>query len=163
MYAYYNYNWATRKVQQLFLNSQTLTINSATNRTSTLRELTGSVAEDNKMEFGIKITSSSSATNTAMDNVKLIYQGSVTDYIEGIENISYNATSEARELLNRPMSATALSALQSLVSAIDNALSSYVNKIVAGTATPTDVSTWVNAMEALANSSAVAVAKASIE
>ena len=160
VYAYYNSYITTRKVQQLFLNSQTLTINSARNRTATLREISGSVAADNKLEFGLKITSSSSATNTAMDNVKLVYQGSVADYIEGIETITYNMSSEAKSLVGKPMNTEAANGLSAAVSAVDNVLSSYTSKIASGTAAPADVNQWVSAMDGIA--SAVAAAKSSI-
>ena len=126
-----------------------ITINSAKNRTATLRELTGGVASDNKMEFGIKITSSSSATNTAMDNVKLVFQGTAADYIEGIENISYNVSSDARTLLGKPMNAAVAANLRSAVDALDNALAAYTSKILTGTAAPSDVNAWITAMEAL--------------
>lgn len=148
VYAYYNKS-TTRKVQELFLNSNTLTINSAKNRTATLRELAGSVAADNKLEFGIKITSSSSATNTAMDNVKLIFQGTAADYIEGIENISYNVSSDARTLLGKPMNASVAANLRSAVDALDNALATYTAKILTGKAAPSDVNAWITALEAL--------------
>ncbi len=160
VYAYYRNTTNSRKVQQLFLNSQTLTINCATNRTATLRELSGTVNSDNKLEFGLKITSATSATNTAMDNVKLVYQGTKADYIEGIEAITYNMTSEARMLIGKPMNATAANKLSTVVSAADNALSSYTSKIASGTAAPADVNQWVAAMDGIA--SAVAAAKSSI-
>lgn len=160
VYAYYNSYVTTRKVQQLFLNSQTLTINSARNRTATLREISGSVVADNKLEFGLKITSSSSATNTAMDNVKLVYKGTVADYIEGIESITYTMTSDATMLVGKPMNATVARTLGTAVSAVDNALNSYTSKIASGTAAPADVNQWVSAMEGIA--SAVAAAKNSI-
>ena len=162
VYAYYKGTFITipRNVQELYINDSRLTINSATNRTATLREISGSVAADNKLEFGLKITSSSSATNTAMDNVKLVYQGTVAEYIEGIEAITYNMTNEARMLIGKPMNATVANNLITVVSAADNTLSSYTSKIASGTAAPADVNQWVAAMDGIA--SAVAAAKSSI-
>lgn len=162
VYAYYKGTIITipRNVQELYINDTKLTIGSATNRTATLREISGGVAADNKLEFGLKITSSSSATNTAMDNVKLVYQGSVADYIEGIESITYTMTSDATMLVGKPMNATVARTLSTAVSAVDNALSSYISKIASGTAAPADVNHWVAAMEGIA--SAVAAAKNSI-
>ena len=162
VYAYYKGNIITipRAVQELYLNDKKLTISSTTNRTATLREISGNVAADNKLEFGLKITNSSSATNTAMDNVKLVYQGTKAEYIEGIEAITYNMTSEARMLIGKPMNATVANNLITVVSAADNALSSYTSKIASGTAAPADVNQWVVAMDGIA--SAVAAAKSSI-
>ena len=162
VYAYYKGSFITisRNVQELYINDKKLTIGSATNRTATLREISGSVAADNKLEFGLKITSSSSATNTAMDNVKLIYQGTVADYIEGIETITYNMSSEAKSLVGKPMNTEAANGLSAAVSAVDNVLSSYTSKIASGTAAPADVNQWVSAMDGIA--SAVVAAKSSI-
>ena len=162
VYAYYNSYISTRKVQQLFMNDQTLTINSARNRTATLRELKGSVASDNQLEFGIKITSSSSATNTAMDNVKLLYQGTAADYIEGIEIITFGVTAEAATLRGKPMNATVSEALEAALDRVNAALATYTEKISNGTSTPSDVSAWVDALDNLANSGVVADAKASV-
>lgn len=149
VYAYYNSSYTTRKVQELFLNDQTLTINSAKNRTATLRTVTGSVASDYTLQFGMRITASSSATNTAMDNVRLIFKGTVVEYIEGLENINYNMSSEARSLLGKPMNASPASALRNAVNNLDNAFSGYVSKVSAGIATPEDVNAWIAAMEEL--------------
>ena len=160
VYAYYNSYISNRKEQQLFFNNQTLTINSARNRTATLREISGSVAADNKLEFGLKITSSSSATNTAMDNVKLVYQGTKAEYIEGIEAINYKMTNEAKSLVGKLMNASVANNLNAVVGAADNALSSYTSKIASGTAAPADVNQWVSAMEIIA--AAVTAAKSSI-
>lgn len=160
VYAYYNSYISNRKEQQLFFNSQTLTINSARNRTATLREISGSVAADNKLEFGLKITSSSSATNTAMDNVKLVYQGTKAEYIEGIEAINYKMTNEAKSLVGKLMNASVANNLNAVVGAADNALSSYTSKIASGTVAPADVNQWVAAMENVA--AAVTAAKNSI-
>jgi len=162
VYAYYNSYISTRKVQQLFMNDQTLTINSERNRTATLRELKGSVASDNQLEFGIKITSSSSATNTAMDNVKLLYQGTAADYIEGIEIITFGVTAEAATLRGKPMNATVSEALEAALDRVNAALATYTENISNGTSTPSDVSAWVDALDNLANSGVVADAKASV-
>ena len=158
-YAYYGYG--TRNGQQLYLNDQTLAISSARNRTATLRSLTGSVSSDHTMEFGIKTTSTSTATNIAMDNVSLVYQGSMVDYIEGIENMTYDIISEASSLSGKLMNASVKYALLNVLRNVDSSLSNYVSKIASGTSTVDDVNAWIAALEAV--ESAVAAAKISVD
>ena len=158
-YAYYGYG--TRNAQQLYLNDQTLAISSARNRTATLRSLTGSVSSDHTMEFGIKTTSTSTATNIAMDNVSLVYQGSMVDYIEGIENMTYDIISEASSLSGKLMNASVKNALLNVLRNVDSSLSNYVSKIASGTSTVDDVNAWIVALEAVEN--AVAAAKISVD
>ena len=158
-YAYYYYG--TRSSQQLYLNDQTLTISSARSRTATLRSLTGSVSSDHTMEFGIKTTSTSSATNIAMDNVTLVYQGTTAEYIEGIENITYEMTSEASSLTGKVMNANTKQALLDVLSGVESTLVNFTSKIASGTSSKADADAWIAAMEAV--ESAVANAKLSIE
>ncbi len=160
VYAYYYTGSSTRTGQNLYLNGTTLTIKSARSYNATLHELSGSVTEGNQLEFGLTIASSSYATTIGMDNVKLIYQGTVAEYIEGIEAITYNITNEATSLVGKPMNATTANSLSAAVSAADNALSSYTSKIASGTAAPADVNQWITALDGIA--SAVAAAKSSI-
>ena len=155
------YSYNTRNSQQLFLNNQALTVNSARNRTATLRSLTGSVSSNHTMEFGIKTTSTSTATNIAMDNVNLVYQGTKADYIEGIENITYDIISEASSLSGKLMNAVAKSALSDVLGNVESSLSNYISNIASGTSTVDDVDAWILALEAV--ESAVAAAKLSVE
>lgn len=157
-YAYY---YGTRNSQQLFLNDHVLTINSARNRTATLRSLTGSVSSDHTMEFGIKTTSTSSATNIAMDNVTLVYQGTTAEYIEGIENITYEMTSEASSLTGRLMNAAIKQALLDVLSGVEVTLVNFTSKIATGTSAKADADAWIAAMEAV--ESKVVAAKLSVE
>ena len=158
-YAYYSYG--TRSAQQLYINNQTLTISSARNRTATLRSLTGSVSSNYTMEFGIKTTSTSTATNIAMDNVTLVYQGTTIEYIEGIENITYEMTSEASSLTGKLMNATTKQALLDVLGGVEATLVNFTSKIASGTSTKADADAWIAAMEAV--KSAVSAAKLSIE
>ncbi|MBR5149440.1 MAG: RICIN domain-containing protein [Bacteroidaceae bacterium] len=157
-YAYY---YGTRNSQQLFLNDHVLTINSARNRTATLRSLTGSVSSDHTMEFGIKTTSTSSATNIAMDNVTLVYQGTTAEYIEGIENITYEMTSEASSLTGRLMNAAIKQALLDVLSGVEATLVNFTSKIASGTSAKADADAWIAAMEAV--ESKVVAAKLSVD
>lgn len=152
-YAYYS-SIISRNNQQLFLNTKTLTLNSARNRTATLRTLTADVTSNNTLEFGIRTTSSSSATNIAMDNVKLVFQGSSAEYIEGIELITYNRTANAEELVNKRMNAGIRNALRTALNNISTPLNNYTAKIASGTATPKDVTPWIAAMDALSTTAA---------
>jgi len=160
VYAYYN-SYSARKNQHLYLNDQTLTINSARNRTATLRSLIGTVAQDGKMEFGIKATSTTSATNIAMDNVKLIFQGTAAEYIEGINNITNDYLAEALTLVDKPMNATAGTTLRTVVDATNTAWETYIAHIEDGTASPADVEAWISALEKIP--AAVSSAKISVE
>jgi hypothetical protein len=147
-YAFYD-SYRSRNYQQLFLNTKTLTLNSARNRTATLRTLTADVTSNNTLEFGIRTTSASCATNIAMDNVKLVFQGSSAEYIEGIELITYNRTANAEELVNKRMNAGIRNALRTALNNISTPLNNYTAKIASGTATPNDVDPWIAAMDAL--------------
>ncbi len=160
VYAYYN-SYSARKNQHLFLNDQTLTINSANNRTATLRSIIGSVAADGKMEFGLKATASVSATNIAMDNVKLIFQGTKAEYIEGINNMSNHLFDEAVALVDKPMNATAKATLRAVVDAMNTAKDTYISHIESGATSPADVEAWISALEAIP--AAVSSAKVSAE
>ncbi len=160
VYAYYN-SYSARKNQHLYLNDQTLTINSARNRTATLRSIIGTVAADGKMEFGLKATSSTSATNMAMDNVKLVYQGTVDEYIEGINAMGNDVYAEALTLVDKPMNATAKAALQAVVEAMTVAKDAYTAHVKGGTASSADVEAWISALEGIP--AAVRSAKVSIE
>ena len=160
VYAYYN-SYSTRKNQHLYLNDQTLTINSARNRTATQRSIIGSVAADGKMEFGLKATSSTSATNIAMDNVTLVFQGTAAEYIEGINNMTNDVFGEALLLVNKPMNATAKAALQAAVEAMNTAKDDYITHIESGTSSAADVEAWISALESLPE--AVNSAKVSVE
>ena len=157
----YAYSYNTRNSQQLYLNDQTLTINSARNRTATLRSVTGSVASDYTMEFGISTTSTSTATNIAMDNVSLVYQGTVAEYIEGIETITYEMTAEASSLTGKAMNAEVKSSLLEVLNGVEATLANYTSKIASGTVVLSDANAWIEAMEEI--ESAVADAKSSIE
>ena len=132
----------------LFANSATTTVNTKSNKAAKTLSVQTNLTGTNTLEFGIN-ANNTKATILAMDNVKLVYQGTVTDYIEGIENITYNKISEAQSLLLKPMNSTVAAALQTAVNNIDNIMSNYTNKIVSGTATPTDVNSWTGALDAL--------------
>ncbi|MBR2379790.1 MAG: hypothetical protein IKA86_02180, partial [Paraprevotella sp.] len=116
--------------------------------------LTGDVTTTNTLEFGIQTTSSTCATNIAMDNVKLTYQGSSAEYIEGIENITYNKTANAEALVNKRMNADIRDALRTALNNISTPLNNYTAKIASGTATPNDVEPWIAAMNALSTTAA---------
>lgn len=156
----YNYG-STKRSQYLYLNEQTLAINSANNRSATLRSIVGTVAPDGKMEFGLKATSASSAANIAMDNVQLIFQGTAAEYIEGINNITYDMLAEALTLVDKPMNATPGAALRTAVDAANTAMETYIAHIENGTATPADVEAWISALESIP--AAASNAKVSVE
>ena len=160
VYAYYN-SYSARKNQHLYLNDQTLTINSANNRTATLRSVVGSVSDDGKMEFGLKATASVSATNIAMDNVKLTFQGTKAEYIEGINNITEEVFAEALTFVDMPMNGIVKSALQDAVESMNTALETYIAHIENGTASSADVEAWISALESIPT--AVSNAKVSVE
>ena len=156
----YNYG-STKRNQYLYLNDQTLTINSASNRSATLRNIMGNVTSDGRMEFGIKATSTSSATNIAIDNVRLIFQGTKAEYIEGINNITYDLFADALILVDKPMNATPKAALQTVVDAVNTAKTTYIDHIESDIASPADVDAWISALESLP--SVVSNAKESVE
>jgi hypothetical protein len=144
----------------LYVNSNTTTINTKSNKAAKTLSVQVTLSGTNSLEFGINATSSNKATILAMDNVKLVYQGTKAEYIEGIEAINYNMANEAKSLVGKPMNATAANNLNAVVSAADNALSIYTSKIASGAAAPADVNQWVAAMENIA--AAVTAAKSSI-
>lgn len=145
----------------LFANDATTTVNTKSNKAAKTLIVQTNLSGTNSLEFGINADNTNKATILAMDNVKLVYQGSVTDYIEGIENLTYNEISEAQSLLLKPMNSTAVAALQAALNNVDNKTGTYTNKVVAGTATPADVEAWIKAFEELEKP--VAYALASIE
>ncbi|MBR0361993.1 MAG: hypothetical protein IIX35_06545, partial [Paraprevotella sp.] len=111
------------------------------------------VSNTNMLEIGMN-ASSTKATILAMDNVKLIYQGSSAEYIEGIENITYNRTANAEELVNKRMNAGIRNALRTALNNISTSLNNYTAKIASGTATPNDVTPWIAVMDALSTTAA---------
>ena len=142
-YAYYN---GTRNNQQLFMNTATQTINSTRNRTGTLRTLNGTVS-DNTLSFGYRTTSSSSATNLAIDNVKIVYQGTASEFAEGLENITYDIIGDAESLLNMPMNKDVKAALQTAVTNVTSTLNTYTNAVEGGTATQAIANAWISALD----------------
>ena len=145
-YAYYNSS-ISRNNQQLFLNSDNLTINSARNTTGTLRELIGLVRNDNLLQFGYRTTSNSSATNLAIDNVRIVYQGTPEEFAEGLENITYGIIGNAESLLNLPMNKDVKAELQQAVTAVTTTLSAYTTAVTTGTATKAIADAWIAALE----------------
>ena len=143
----------------LFANNTTTAVNTKSNKAAKTLNVQTTLSGSNTLEFGMN-ADNTNATILAMDNVKLVYQGTKAEYIEGIEAITYNMTNEARMLIGKPMNATVANNLITVVSAADNALSSYTSKIASGTAAPADVNQWVAAMDGIA--STVAAAKSSI-
>ena len=148
-YASYNPGWfgSARSTQQLFMNTQTLTITSANNTTGTLRELTGAVENNNTLQFGYRTTSSSSATNLAIDNVKIVYQGTAAEFAEGLEDITYNIIGDAQSLLNMPMNKDVKAALQTAITNVTSTLDTYTNAVIGGTATQAIANAWISALK----------------
>ena len=146
----------------LFANSNTTAINTKNNKAAKTLSVQATLSGTNTLEFGIN-ANNTKATILAMDNVKIVYQGTTVDYIEGIENITYNVVSEAQALLNKPMYASAKSDLRNVIEPVNTALSNYTNKIASGKATTTESNAWIEALEALKTSSAATNAKSSIE
>ena len=146
----------------LFANSNTTTINTKSNKAAKTLSVQTTLSGTNILEFGVNATNTN-ASILAMDNVKLVYQGTVADYIEGIENITYNVVSETQALLNKPMNASAKSALRNVIEPVNKAFSTYTSKIAEGKATTTESNAWIEALEALKTSSAATNAKSSIE
>ena len=83
--------------------------------------------------------------------------------VEDVETATLNATAEAIELLQQPMYTKTREALRMAVDKVNSVAEAYIAKIENGTATSADGTTWSNAIKALAESSAVADARASIE
>ena len=146
-YAYYSSYMGSRNNQELFLNSTTLQINSARNRTGTERNLTGSVGNNNQLQFGYRTTSTSYATNLAIDNVKIVYQGTASEFAEGLENITYDIIGDAESLLNMPMNKDVKAALQTAVTNVTSTLNTYTNAVEGGTATQAIANAWISALD----------------
>ena len=143
----------------LFANSTSTNVNTKNNKAAKTLSVSGVVSNTNMLEIGMN-ASDTQATILAMDNVKLIYQGSSAEYIEGIENITYNKTANAEAIVVKKMSATAKNNLQTVLNSAYSYMNAYTAKIASGTATPTDVSTWISAMENINNYIAAAEASA---
>lgn len=160
--SYYKHLWeADVTGVTLFANSNTTTINTKSNKAAKTLSVKTTLSGTNSLEFGVN-ASSTKATILAMDNVKLVYQGTAADYIEGIEIITFGVTAEAATLRGKPMNATVSEALEAALDRVNAALATYTEKISNGTSTPSDVSAWVDALDNLANSGVVADAKASV-
>ena len=144
----YAYSTRTRNNQQIFLNSATQTINSASNRTGTQRTLNGTVGTDYQMLFGYKTTSSNSATNLAMDNVRLYYVGTKSEYMDGLDEITYGILGDAVSLLELPMNKDVKEALRTAVNDVTSALSILKNNILNDSADPENVGYWTDALDA---------------
>lgn len=148
-YAYYNPGWfgSARSTQELFVNTTKVTITSANNTTGTLKEVTGTVGTNYQLQFGYRTTSSSSATNLAIDNVQIVYQGTAEEFAEGLENITYGIIGNAEALLNLPMNKDVKAALQQAVTAVTSSLTAYTSAVTAGTATKAIADAWIVALE----------------
>ena len=146
-YAYYSSWLGSSNNQELFLNSDNLTINSASNRTGTLRTLSGAVGTDNQLTFGYRTTSTSYATNLAIDNVQIVYQGTPEEFAEGLEGITYGILGNAEALLNLPMNKDVKAALQTAVSQVTTTLSAYTTAVTTGTATKAIADAWMAALD----------------
>ena len=149
-YAYYNSSWTTRNNQQLFLNSTTLTVNSANSTSATLRTVSGGTVTDNTLSFGYRAVGTSTnsmATRLAIDNVKIVYQGTATEFAEGLEDITYNIIGDAQSLLNLPMNKDVKTALQNAVTTVTSTLNTYTNAVLGGTATVTIANEWISALD----------------
>ena len=83
--------------------------------------------------------------------------------VEDVETATRNATAEAIELLQQPMYINVKNALQQAVNEVNSVATAYIAKIEKGTATSADGTAWSNAIKALAESSVIANARASIE
>lgn len=95
------------------------------------------------------------------DEVAAIAATSVS--VEDVETATCNATAEAIELLQQPMYINVKNALQQAVDNANSVAAAYIDKIETGTATSADGTAWSNAIKALAESSVIANARASIE
>ena len=137
----------------LFANSTSTNVNTKNNKAAKTLSVSGEVSNTNTLEIGMN-ASATDATILAMDNVKLIYQGSSAEYIEGIENITYNKTANAEALVNKRMNTDISDALRTALNNISTSLNNYTTKIASGTATPNDVEPWIAAMNALSTTAA---------
>ena len=148
-YAYYNPGWfgSARSTQELFVNTTKVTITSANNTTGTLKEVTGTVGTNYQLQFGYRTTSSSSATNLAIDNVRIVYQGTAEEFAEGLEDITYGIIGNAEALLNLPMNKDVKAALQQAVTAVTSSLTAYTSAVTAGTATKAVADAWITALD----------------
>lgn len=144
----YAYSTRTRNNQQIFLNSATQTINSASNRTGTLRTLTGTVTANYQLSFGYRTTTASSATNLAIDNVKIVFQGTAEEFAEGLEGITYDILGDAESLLTKPMNKDVKAALQQGITSVTSTLAAYTTAVTRGTANKTVADAWVDALDA---------------
>lgn len=161
--SYYKYFLSERDVTGVtfFANDQSITVNTKSNKAAKTLSTTASLTDvSNTLEFGIN-ANSTNATILAMDNVTLVYQGTAAEYIEGIENITYEMTSEASALTGKLMSAATKQALFDALGEVESTLVNFTSKIASGTSAKTDADAWIAAMEAV--ESAVANAKNSIE
>ena len=128
-YAYYS-GYSSRNNQQIFLNTATQTINSARNRTGTLRTLNGgTVGTDHQLSFGYRTTSNSYATNLAMDNVRIFFKGTKEEYLEGLEAITDDILGDATSLLALPMNKDVKAALRAAIDEVTDALSALETSI----------------------------------
>ena len=137
----------------LFANSTSTNVNTKNNKAAKTLSVSAVVSNTNMLEIGMN-ASDTDATILAMDNVKLIYQGSSAEYIEGIENITYNKTANAEALVNKRMNSGIRDALRTALNNISTSLNNYTAKIASGTATPNDVTPWIAAMDALSTTAA---------
>ncbi|MBQ3581417.1 MAG: RICIN domain-containing protein [Alistipes sp.] len=161
--SYYKYFLSERDVTGVtfFANDQSITVNTKSNKAAKTLSTTASLTDvSNTLEFGIN-ANSTNATILAMDNVTLVYQGTAAEYIEGIENITYEMTSEASALTGKLMSAATKQALLDALGEVESTLVNFTSKIASGTSAKTDADAWIAAMEAV--ESAVANAKISVE
>ena len=146
----------------LFANNTTTAVNTKSNKAAKTLNVQTTLSGSNTLEFGMN-ADNTNATILAMDDVKLVYQGTTAEYVEGIENITFSVISEVNALLDRPMNATASLALQPVADEVENAKNNYINKVTEGTATPDDVSAWIDALESVSSSTAIEYAEASAE
>ena len=147
----------------LFANGNTTTINTKNNKAAKTLNVQATLAgSSNTLEFGIN-ANNTKATILAMDNVKLVYQGTAAEYIEGIENITYGVTADLGTLRDKPMNAAIALTLNTIANEVDSTKNSYISKVTDGTTTPADVEAWISALEKLAASTIIADAKASAE
>ena len=146
----------------LFANNITTAVNTKNNKAAKTLNVQTTLSGSSTLEFGVN-ADNTNATILAMDNVKLVYQGTVEEYVAGIENITYDVISEVQSLLNKPMNATVASALQSLVGEVENPKRNYIEKVMAGTASSDDANAWISALENVSSSTTANNAKSSIE
>ena len=146
----------------LFANNIITTVNTKNNKAAKTLNVQTTLSGSNTLEFGMN-ADNTNATILAMDNVKLVYQGTVEEYVAGIENITYDVISETQTLLNKPMNSSVKLALKATIEPVNSALNSYTSKIASGTATTTESNAWISALESLSTSTAAVNAKSSIE